>query len=101
MYFPEFLQKVNEEINKLADESLVRVVVGYLHQTGEVIYESFSYTVYMYYLMMLVTFLCDRLRMFHIRQLQDGVTVQQLRTYSVQQGATVQKNSCRVHSNLL
>ena len=38
LHFSQFLQKVNEEVNKLADESLVRVVVGYLHQTGEVIY---------------------------------------------------------------
>ena len=36
MEFPEFYKKVSDEIDGRADERLVRLAVGYLHNTGEV-----------------------------------------------------------------
>ncbi|XP_072040113.1 uncharacterized protein [Amphiura filiformis] len=35
MNFDEFLAKVNQDVEPLADESLVRLVLGYLNETGE------------------------------------------------------------------
>ena len=36
MEFPEFYKKVSDELDTLADLRLVRLAVGYLHNTGEV-----------------------------------------------------------------